>query len=93
MPSATEQAVRRLDAALRSLEHAVGERLSQSAGAEGLAEEVRMLTADRARLAETLDQALARAARLESVSRDVSRRLDKAIETVRTVIQSDEGEG
>mgnify|MGYP006198435425 CR=1 FL=1 len=44
-------------------------------GAEGLADEVQMLTADRARLAESLDQAQARAAKLENVNRDVSRRL------------------
>jgi hypothetical protein len=87
MPSATEQAVRRLEAALRGLEHAVEQRLSLAAGADGLADEVEMLTADRARLAENLDQSLARAAKLEAVNRDVSRRLDTAIEAVRGVLQ------
>jgi uncharacterized protein YciW len=90
MASATEQAVKRLEAALESLELAIQERLSNSAGAEGLVEEVEMLTADRARLAETLDQTSARSAKLENVNRDVSRRLDQAIETIRTVLQSDE---
>ena len=90
MASATEQAVKRLEAALESLELAIQERLSNSAGAEGLVEEVEMLTADRARLAETLDQTSARSAKLENVNRDVSRRLDQAIETIRTVLQSNE---
>jgi hypothetical protein len=73
MPSATEGAVRRLEAALRSLETAVDERLSRSFGAEGLADEVQMLTADRSRLAEHLDEAQARAVKLgERQSRRVA---------------------
>jgi len=90
MTSVTEQAVKRLEAALLSLEHAVDERLSLSVGTDGLAEEVQMLSADRAALAETLDQAEARAARLDTVNRDVSRRLEKAIETIRAVLADDE---
>ena len=93
MPSTMELAVRRMEAALQGLEQAVGERLSLAVGADGLAEEVQMLTSDRARLAENLDQAQARAAKLETVNRDVSRRLDTAIETIRTVLSVDEGNG
>lgn len=91
MASATEQAVRRLEAALQSLEHVVEERLSLSAGSDSLAEEVQMLSSDRARLVETLDQAEARAAKLETINRDVERRLDSAIETIRAVLGADEG--
>ena len=91
MPSAMEQAVKRLEAALKGLEHAVEERLSLAVGADGLAEEVQMLTSDRARLAENLDQAQARAGKLETVNRDVTRRLDTAIETIRTVLAEEEG--
>lgn len=87
MPSTTEQAVKRLEAALRSLEAAIEHRTARSVGAEGLADEVRMLTADRARLAESLDQAQARAARLENVNRDVSRRLGTAVDTIRSVLE------
>jgi len=93
MPSATEQAVRQLEAALQSLEYAVERRLSQSAGADGLAEEVQMLTSDRAELAESLDQAQARAAKLEQLNRDASRRLDSAISTIREILLSDEAGG
>jgi hypothetical protein len=90
MPSPTEQAVKRLELALQTLENVVEERLSLSAGADALAEEVQMLSSDRARLAETLDQAQARAAKLETINRDVSRRLDSAIDTIRAVLAADE---
>lgn len=83
--------MKRLEAALRSLEGAVEHRLTMAAGSESLTEEVRALAADRARLAETLDQSVARAAKLESISRDVSQRLDKAIETIRVVLQTGDG--
>jgi hypothetical protein len=91
MPSATEQAVRRLDAALRGLELAAERRNSLSSGGEGLAAEVQMLSVDRARLAESLDQSVARAAKLESINRDVSRRLDGVIEAIRDMLQADKG--
>jgi Domain of unknown function (DUF4164) len=90
MPSTTEQAVRRLETALQTLEHVVEARISFSAGSGDLAEEVQMLSSDRARLAETLDQAQARAAKLETINRDVSRRLDSAIDTIRAVLAADE---
>jgi len=89
MPSVTEQAVKRLETALQGLEHAVDDRLSRAVGADGLAEEVQMLTSDRARLAEALDQTQARATKLETVNRDVSRRIDKAIESIRGVLSAD----
>lgn len=89
MPSATEQAVKRLAAALQSLEFAIQQRLSESASAEGLSGEVEMLTADRARLAESLDRAEARAAKLESVNHDASKRLAAAIDTIREVVEAE----
>ena len=91
MPSATEHAVKQLEAALQSLEYAVERRLSQASGADGLAEEVQMLTSDRAELAESLDRAQAYAARLEQLNRDASRRLDNAIDALREVLSSDDG--
>jgi hypothetical protein len=51
-----------------------------------------MLTADRARLAESLDQAQARASKLESINRDVSRRLGAAVETIEAVLQAEAGD-
>jgi hypothetical protein len=92
MASVAEQALRRLEAALARLEMAVERRASQGEGAEGLSDEVQMLTADRARLAESLDQAQARAAKLESINRDVSRRLGAAVETIEAVLQAEAGD-
>lgn len=89
MPSATEQAVRRLEAALESLELAIQQRLTQTVGAEGLADEVRMLSADRARLAELLDQAQARTAKAEHVNHDVSQRLAGTIRSVRALLDAE----
>ena len=89
MPSAIEQAVRRLEAALQGLEMAVQQRLSESKGAEGSAAEVELLAADRAQLAESLDQSQARAVKLENLNRDVSKRIGQAVETIRAVLQSD----
>ena len=89
MASVTEQAIRRLEAALHGLESAIERRLAQSIGVEGLSDEVQMLTSDRARLAENLDQAQARALKLENANRDVSRRLGAAVETIRDVLQAE----
>lgn len=89
MASAAEQAVRRLETALRGLEVAIGQRLSRVVGSASLAAQVETLSADRARLAETLDQAQARAVRLESVNRDVSRRLGAAAEAIRDILAPD----
>ncbi len=91
MASGTEGAVKRLEAALRRLEAAVERRLTESAGAGGLLEEVEMLTADRAQLAERLDGAQARAARLEHVNRDVSRRFEAAVDAIRSTIDGSPG--
>jgi hypothetical protein len=89
MASAREQAVRRLEAALQGLEVAIGQRLATGAGAEELADEVQMLTSDRARLAESLDGAQARVQKLENVNRDVSRRVATAVETIRSVLDAE----
>jgi len=43
--------------------------------------------ADRARLAESLDNAEARAQQLESANREVSRRLVDAMESIRSVLE------
>jgi hypothetical protein len=93
MPSATERAVRRLDAALNTLEFALEQRLSRSADAQGLAGEVEMLSADRARLAERLDQSEARVNRLAGANSDAARRLERAMATVRSVLAAEPGEG
>ena len=79
-------ALERLDRALEALDRAVDRKANserQSADADA---EVQRLNLDRAKLAEDLDNALARAERLEEVNREVSRRLVTAMETIRAVL-------
>ncbi|MFN7101301.1 MAG: DUF4164 domain-containing protein [Pseudorhizobium sp.] len=81
-----DQVLAELKSAIGGLENAVDMRLEhqrQSADAEG---EVRRVHADRARLAQELDQSQFRANRLEEVNREVSRRLVTAMETIRAVL-------
>jgi chromosome segregation ATPase len=88
MPSekTLDMALTELRAAISGLENAVDarmERQRQNVEAEG---EVRRVHADRARLAQELDQSQFRANRLEEVNREVSRRLVTAMETIRAVL-------
>ena len=53
----------------------------------GLESEVHRLGTDRSRLAQSLDSAEARSARLEDANREVSRRLVTAMESIRDVLQ------
>lgn len=85
--------MKRLDAALNSLEFVLQQRLSQSSDAHGLSAEVEMLAADRAHLAEKLDQGEARANRLASANADAGRRIDKAMAMMRSVLAGEEGAG
>jgi hypothetical protein len=88
MASATEQAINRLDAAIQGLEFAVNQRLLQVGAADNLADDIHMLTVDRARLAESLDQSLARAARLENANRNASRLVAAAIGAIRGMLSA-----
>ena len=81
-----EAAIKRQQLALDTLETALERRLGVERRQVGLAEQVDALTSDRAQLAAELDNATARARRLEIANRDVAQRLDAAIETVRSVI-------
>ena len=79
-------AIQRLSAALDMVEGAVEERLEQSRHAAGLESELHRLGTDRSRLAQSLDGAEARAARLEDANREVSHRLVAAMESIRDVL-------
>jgi hypothetical protein len=76
----------RLDASLARLEAAFEARLEREAGLLDAEAEVQRMGADRTRLAEALDSVEARARRLESTNREVSRRLVDAMEAIRTVL-------
>jgi hypothetical protein len=88
--SAIETATRRLAAALEGLDAALHRRRDADRREEALATQVAALGADRSRLAAELDLHAARAQRLDTASREVSRRLASAVETVETVIQRQE---
>jgi hypothetical protein len=82
-----EAASLRLSVALEALEAAT-ERRRETDRAEGaLADHVHALGSDRARLASELDEASARARALEAANREVAQRIDRAIETIRGVLE------
>ncbi|MGG7516637.1 DUF4164 domain-containing protein [Allorhizobium undicola] len=82
----TEAALGALKQALAGLENAVDMRMDQQRASVEVEHEVRRVHADRARLAQELDQSQFRANRLEEVNREVSRRLVTAMETIRAVL-------
>lgn len=79
--------IQRLSRALDQLESAVETRLEHQAGMANTEAEVQRMGADRTRLAESLDQAEARAERLEKTNREVANRLVNAMETIRHVLE------
>jgi hypothetical protein len=82
-----ETATRRLSQALEGLEAAT-ERRCEADHADGArAEQLHILGSDRARLANQLDEAAARARALEAANREVAQRIDQAIETIRAVLE------
>jgi len=85
-----EAATRRLAAALDALEAAVERRRDADRDEDELAARIHALGTDRSRLANELDSTLVRTRELERVNRDVSERLDRAIETIRTVLGGEE---
>ena len=86
--SAIDAATRRLALALDALEAALERRRRADRGDETLAAQLHALGTDRSRLASDLDAQAARARRLESTNREIARRLDGAIDTIRSVIET-----
>ncbi len=87
-----EAASRRLALALDALEAAVERRHDADRSEDALANQIHALGADRARLAGDLDAATARSRKLESANREVAQRIDQAIETIRSVLNTPEAE-
>jgi len=86
--SAIEGATKRLTAALDSLEAAAEQWREADDDQNGLVAQLHALGADRSRLAADLDAVTARARALESANQEVARRLDAAIETIRSLIEA-----
>jgi hypothetical protein len=89
-PSAIDAATKRLALALDALEAALERRREQDRGEETLAAQLHALGADRSRLAADLDAQAARARMLETTNREIGQRLDVAIDTIRSVIETHE---
>lgn len=87
-PSAIEAAARRLATALDALEAAVERHSQAEQRRESVAAQLDALGADRLRLAAELDAVSARAHMLEDTNREIARRLDAAIATIRSVLDA-----
>jgi hypothetical protein len=83
-----DTAARRLQSALEALEAAIERRLEGEREQAELAGQIHALGVDRSRLANDLDTAAARSRRLETTNREVVQRLDAAIETIRTLLET-----
>jgi hypothetical protein len=88
--SAIDNAVKRLAQALDALDAAVERRREADRSEESLAAQVQALGLDRTRLADTLDGEAARARKLEAANREIAQRLDTAIASIQSVLDSSE---
>lgn len=91
MSTGVDQAAKRLSLAIDRLEATIGRQAGIRVDKDSLETEIQALGADRARLAELLDQSEAKATRLDTINRDVSHKLVEAMETIRSVLQADAG--
>jgi septal ring factor EnvC (AmiA/AmiB activator) len=88
--SSLERASRRLGAAVDMLEAAVNRRREQDRQRDALEAQIQAFGSDRANLAAELDRVRARSGDLESANREVSRRLEHAVDTIRAVLAAHE---
>lgn len=84
--SAIDAASRRLTQALDALDAAVERRLDAASTEAKLSDQLHALGNDRARLTSELDVQIARSKQLENANREIARRLDAAIDNIRSVI-------
>ncbi len=91
MAVSANAALKRLESALDFLESAVERRLEGTLEVASLENELHRLGTDRSRLAQSLDAAEARTARLEEANNEVSRRLIAAMESIRSVLDRQQG--
>lgn len=86
--SSLETVMSRLSRAMDGLEAAVNRRADADESLLSLQQELQALGEDRSELAQSLDKVKGRADRLEEVNQEVSRRLVKAMETIRTILEA-----
>ena len=88
--SAIDAASRRLALAMDALEAAVERRRDAGRAHLDMSEQIHALGSDRSKLASDLDSAAARVRSLENTNREIARRLDVAIESVRNVLEAND---
>jgi hypothetical protein len=88
--SAIEAATKRLLLALDALDAAVDRKLETGRDGVKLAEQLHVLDSDRSRLAADLDAQTARTRGLETANREIARRLDTAMASIRSVLDTQE---
>jgi hypothetical protein len=89
--AAIDAANKRLALALDALAAAVERRGEADRGAASLSAQLHALGADRARLASELDAATARAQALHRANREVARRIDSVLGSIRAVLGASSG--
>jgi hypothetical protein len=88
--TALDAAAKRLALALDALEAAVERRREGDRGEQSLGAQLHALGTDRSRLAAELDDVSARSREIEATNREVARRIDVAIDGIRSVIDANE---
>ncbi len=85
-PTALDRALARLASALEGLETVVGLRVAHEGARPDVEAELAAMQDDRARLAQDLDMALARAGRLDAALAESGERIDRAVGEVRAAL-------
>jgi len=88
--SAIDMAVKRLAMALDALDAAVERRREADRSEDTLAAQVQALGVDRTKLAASLDGETARSRKLEATNREIAARLDAAIASIQSVLDTNE---
>ncbi len=87
MPDALEQSLRRLAAAVDSLERAAERRMRHDEARADATEEYALMQDDRSRLAVELDAALDRSRALEAANMEAGARLTRAARAIGAIIE------
>jgi hypothetical protein len=88
--SAIDAATKRLALALEALEAAIDRRQEADRHREAISAQLQALGVDRSRLASDLDAAVARSRTLETTNREIGRRLEVAIDTIKSVLEAND---
>ncbi|PSC06969.1 hypothetical protein SLNSH_00890 [Alsobacter soli] len=89
--ASVDQALARLLASISVLEVAAARRAESDRSKGSLETELALMQDDRARLAMELDGALSHGKRLEATTEELAKRVDRAIGSVRTVLDAASG--